>query len=331
MSDAADAFDKFFKAGYVPGYRQRDDLNSFHPTVRQQLRSLQDSWNVALGNARSDVPKHVRTKPFYLDFVDADEKNATAFCYDGHALIAVTAPLIFGLSDICLALSKSNEVATALGIQYVPDDYNQLHAVLLSIISAFIVAHEYTHHVYGHVSEDDWLTPFLHISSCSGGSLAQQIDEIVADGYSIYHVLENNIVTTTANGPNPFFSLNSDGSSVNREQMVAIIAVVVAAYMFTLRECDLSILTVYTLSHPPPPVRLELVMTESFLWARKFPTLGAFLQHSFRALASVAARVIVGVDKAMQVWTQQRPFLQSPAGQAYTQALIDGVNKFKAS
>jgi hypothetical protein len=88
-------------------------------------------------------PGHVSTKPCHLDFVDADEKNATAFCYDGHALIAVIVPLIFALSDICLALNKSDEVAAALGIQYVADDYNQLHAVLLSIISPFVVAHEY--------------------------------------------------------------------------------------------------------------------------------------------------------------------------------------------
>jgi hypothetical protein len=108
MSDAADAFDRFFKAGHVPGYRQRDDLSRFHPTVRDQLHSLRDSWNVSLSNARRDVPGHVNTKPFHLDFVDADEKNATAFCYDGHALIAVTVPLIFNLSDICLALSKSD-------------------------------------------------------------------------------------------------------------------------------------------------------------------------------------------------------------------------------
>src|ERR1022692_1458206 len=123
MRDGADAFDAFFKAGYVPGYRQRDDLSKFHPTVRDQLRSLQESWNVSLGNARRNVPGHVDTKPFHLDFVDADEQNATAFCFGGYALIAVNVPLIFALSDICLALSKSDEVATVLGIQYVADDY----------------------------------------------------------------------------------------------------------------------------------------------------------------------------------------------------------------
>jgi len=195
----------------------------------------------------------------------------------------------------------------------------------------FIVAHEYTHHVYRHVSENDRLNPFLHISSCSGGSLEKQIDEVVADGYSIYHVLENSIVTTTGSGPNPFFSLNSDKSSLTPEQTIATVALVVAAYMFTLRECNLSLLTAYTLSHPPPPVRLELTMTESFLWARKFPALGEFLQRNFRALASAAARAMVGADKASHMWTDQRAFLESPAGQTYTQALINGVNKFKAS
>jgi hypothetical protein len=295
------------------------------------LRALQDSWNVALGNARHDIPSHVDTKPFHLDFVEADRETATAFCYGGFALIAVSAPLLFSLSDVCMKLSKSPEIATVLGIPFVPDDYNQFHAVLLSILSAFVVAHEYTHHVYGHVSEDDWLSPFLHISACSGGSLAQQTDEVIADGYAIYHVLENNVVTTTANGPNPFFALNSDGSTVSDQQMVAMVAVVVAAYMFTLHECPLSLLTAYTLSHPPPPVRLELVMTEAFLWAREFPALGKFLQKNFLSLASVAAPVIVGQNKAKEMWGQQKPFLQSAVGKAYTQALIDSANKFKAS
>jgi hypothetical protein len=329
--DAADAFDDFFKKGHVPRYRQRDDLSRFHPTVREQLRLIQDTWIFALNNAARDVPEHVNTKPFHFDFVDADEKNATAFCYEGYALIAITVPLIFQLSDICLILSKSAHVAAALRVPYVADDYNQFHVALFSAISAFIVAHEFTHHAYGHVSEDDWFTPFLHISSCSGGSLEQQTEELVADGYSMYHVLENFLVTIISNGPSPLLLLNSDNSALTQEQTLAMIVVAVAAYLFTLRECELSILTAYTLSHPPPLVRLEMVMTEAFLWARKFPTLAAFLQRNFNSLTSVSARAILGREKSAEVWDRQRPFLQSTAGESYTQALINGVNKFKAS
>lgn len=84
-------------------------------------------------------------------------------------------------------------MATLLGVQQSVEEYNALHAVLYYILMSFVMAHEYTHHVHGHVCLPSAETgpPNEILDTGCNGDLEGQIKEIAADGYSVYHVLAN--------------------------------------------------------------------------------------------------------------------------------------------
>jgi hypothetical protein len=87
--------------------------------------------------------------------VDSDIPNAFAFLYDEFSFIAITVPLIYAISEVCLLLSKSHQLAQLPGVSPSRADYNELHTVLFYILVSFVVGHEWTHHVHGHVSVSD--------------------------------------------------------------------------------------------------------------------------------------------------------------------------------
>ena len=122
--------------------------------------------------------------------MEAAERNAIAFRYDEFSFIALTTPLIFAISDVCLLLSKSETIAAQLGVRWSEDEYGALHAALFEILIAFVVGHEWAHHVHGHVIDDSSLLP-NEILGIGAGSLQDQIKEVVADGYSAHYALYN--------------------------------------------------------------------------------------------------------------------------------------------
>jgi len=96
-------------------YRGRSDLSRLTPTLQDQLRGIQSTFNEALRHEKRDVPEHVDHPPFHVDYVDSGIQNALAFRYAGYSFIAITVPLICAMSDACLLLSKSAELVRLLG------------------------------------------------------------------------------------------------------------------------------------------------------------------------------------------------------------------------
>jgi hypothetical protein len=115
------------------------------------LADIRKSLGEALTLAKAD-PAHYSHDPFHLDYIDSEEPNALAFCYGGYAFIGVTIPLTTLLWDTCHLLSTSQPVISVLGLGGVGCDQQMLHVVLFRSILNFIVAHEWAHHVRGHLS-----------------------------------------------------------------------------------------------------------------------------------------------------------------------------------
>jgi hypothetical protein len=328
---AAAKFKEFFETHNIPRYGQRSDLSRLNPVLREQLRLFQETFNFALENEQLDVAGHVDHPPFHVDYVDAEVANANAFRYGEYSFIAISVPLIYELSDLCLVLSRSPLIAQLLAVQYSGENYNQLHAVMFAIITAFVVAHEYTHHVFGHTSESDALNVFLGMASPSiiTGSQWVQVDELVADGYAIYHVLANYVGKLNVNSPNQFFALNADKSCLTDEQMFATIVVTVAGLWLTWPEQKPDLVKIYGLDHPLVPARLKALMHESIGWCRQNRhELEEFMVGNFQALLSGAAQAVLG-EKSNQVWAEQTAFLKSPDGTRYVSALMNGVDRFR--
>lgn len=313
-------------------YRGRHDLSGLPPMLQEQLHGIQETFNAALRNEKQGVPEHVDHPPFHLDYVDSSIKNALAFQYEGYSFIAITIPLIYHISDVCLRLSKSATLATLLGVRSSNEKFHELHDVLFYILTAFIVMHEWTHHVHGHVCPEGVETIFPNEIMDSGcnGNMKIQIEEIAADGYSVYYML-----TFLINGGGrswlTLLKLDAEQASVQDEVLFALIVVAVGAYLFVRPAPDLNRIDIYKETHPPQVARMSFIIEEAFRWCRKNrPALEAWMKGRF--LNYINAVVEVTLDKnGAQVWGDQMAFLESEEGAKYVSALGEGLNDYRQS
>src|SRR5262249_13853970 len=92
------------------------------------------------------------------------------------------------LWDLCHRLSTSGPITTALGLDTSECDPLMLHIVLFRVILNFVIAHEWAHHVRGHVSRLSkpgiWVDE-VRLGS-GGGSIHVQRVEGHAVGYDAY-------------------------------------------------------------------------------------------------------------------------------------------------
>lgn len=311
-------------------YKGRHDLTGLPPQVQRQLRLIQTVFNDSLRNEKH-VPEHVAHPPFHVDYVDSDVENALAFRYEDYSFIGITVPLIYGTSDVCLSLSKSPTVFKLLRVEPSVEDYNAVHAALFYNLCAFVVAHEFTHHVHGHVCVlgADTLFPNEILDTGLKGNLKSQIREIVADGYSIYHVLAN-LFDGGRETAITALKLDAEEPSVQDEALLSLVVVAVGAYLFVRPLEKLNETEVYKDTHPPQVVRLDCIMQEAIHWCRQNrPQLQTWMTAArFQELMNAAVEATVGLNGA-QVAGDQAAFMKSEEGAKYHRALADGVNAYK--
>jgi hypothetical protein len=167
-------------------------------------------------------------------------------------------------------------------------------------------------------------------SGCTG-DLEAQIKEVVADGYSIYHVLAN-LLDGTGRSWLTALELDGENVSVQDRVLLSLVVVGVGAYLFVRVRPDLNRLDVYKLTHPPQAARMNFIMQEGMHWCRQNrPGLEASMTESrFKELMTVAREATLGVD-SVQVWGHQTAFLLTEEGDQYISALAQGVNAYKQS
>jgi hypothetical protein len=301
-----------------------------HPAIREQLLLFQNSFNQELRNEKLNVPEHVSHPPFHFDYVDSDIQNALAFRTERHSFIAITVPLVFSLSDVCRFLSKSGTVCTLLGVEHSTDEYSPLHAALFSTVLNFVVSHEFTHHVHGHLTRIDTDLSFRNEILDNGhiGDLEEQIQEIVADGYSIYHVLAN-LIDGSGRSWLAVLELGQKENHIQNQALFTLAILAVAAYFFAHPASQWTDL--YKLTHPPQPVRMNCIIEEALNWSshNNHHELNASMTmtriQQIMAAASEAASTPANADH----WRELISYLQTGAGARYYKDLTDGVNTYK--
>lgn len=336
------AFDRYFQTHfpYVPPVRPEDrdarrfkgrqDLTALPPMLQDQLRRIQEMFNDALLNEKKNVAEHAEHLPFHVDYVEAAEQNAIAFRHDEYSFIALTTPLIFAISDVCLLLSQSEKVATLLGVRWSKEEYNELHAILFEILTWFVVTHEWSHHVHGHVLDGGNLFP-AEILSHSGGSLESQIKEVVADGYSVYYELANLICGSGRRLILQHLGFDSEQPGLQDRVMFALFVIAVGGFMFMRPTPDLNQINIFAETHPPQAARMKLIMDEPIGWCRQNrPELESWMETQFQILMNAVAEAVLGVSAA-QAWGSQVAFLHSEKGRKYIADLATGVDYYRLS
>jgi hypothetical protein len=291
---------------------------------------MQETFNEALRNEKQGIPEHVGHPPFHFDYVDSSVQNALAFRYEGYSFIALTVPLIDAISRVCLRLSKSPRLATLLGVRPSDDEYNELQFVLFQILTAFVVTHEWTHHVLGHVCLEDAESIFSNeiLDTGCNGNVEAQIEEIVADGYSVHHVLAH-LIDGAGRSVLTLLKLGAELTSIQDQVLFALVVVAVGAYLFVRPAPDLK--DIYKLTHPPQAARMNFLMLEASGWCKQNrPELERWMKGRYHNLMNAAAEATCGKSGA-QVWGDQTAFLRSEEGAEYISALARGVKAYKQS
>lgn len=316
------------------GYLGKADLDRLRPETLpgSLLESLQGMLNDALRHENTAIPEHIDHDPFHFDYVDSAEPNALAFCSGGYSFIGVTIPLLEQLWRACVRLSESADVASALAVPQKTEESNlptsaqRIQVVLFRLQLFFVVLHEYTHVVHGHVTRQALEAGFpSEVLIDEGGSLEQQACEADADGYAVYYVLTS-VIGGAEERTHLLDVLNLLEKPPDEQDRLLVGAFILAvgAFLFIRPPQALTITSAYRFTHPPHAARMNLVMKAVKSWCvQNRPALVAWMtlerfQASMRAIAAATWGMNGGQD-----WSEQTRFLQSEPGRVYFRELDD--------
>jgi hypothetical protein len=325
-----EAFDRWFR---TLGFRGRDTLQDLPESLQEQLRALQTMYNEAFERERT-FPEYTRTLPLYFDYIDADVENAIATTDDEHfAFIGITRQLVFKISDLCILLARADSpICRAITVQPSPEPYNALQGTLVYILLSFIVAHEWSHHKHGHLTQFSSPGKIFQevLNTAPVGSMDDQIKEIAADGYAAFLILAH-LFDDRRGTFLPFLTFNPAPPHDALEQVfLTFLIVAFSGFMMQLPACNLDGTTVQRLTHPPAQARLNCFMREVAAWcSHNRRELDKWIVGHFQTLLNATTEAIYGVPNFRHVWADQFHFLHSPQGQQYDKKLTEGINAYK--
>jgi hypothetical protein len=196
----------------------------------------------------------------------------------------------------------------------------------------FLFSHEYTHHVHRHCVEASAFTQLrneLPIGRGCGG-LDPQAQELDADGYAVMlvlaHVLRGERRTSAleALGQGDLPALAGD------EVLLLCLLLTTFAYLCSFWRTEARIVSLYDLTHPPPPIRIKYVIEVAKMWCSLNDSLPTtwFDPARLERLFAAAAELIDATTK--QTWQQRISVLRSREGEEYDRRLyarFEGLRK----
>ncbi len=321
------AFDAAVKARNNFDYRGIADLEELRagdPEGRQfaQLIQLRDSFNEALAAEGQNIIGDAPHAPFYLDYLDSDKSNALAFKDDHYSFIGVALPLVTELLSITQQIAASDEIVSLLGLPPTTDR-EMLQAVMFSMLLGFVASHEYAHHTHGHLVHPIDSSPVV-------GRLWLQAREADADGWAAYLVLS--LWGLADARPVLLKLLGLEQATKLAQDAVAFACFVAAHAAFCLRRPQpMDMDKVYWHSHPPQPVRLQLMSRHvvKFIGECRGGVQETLTQQWYQSLIDTLSRLMWTGRNDAAIWRQQSEFLRTANGAAYQGALIAELDVFR--
>jgi len=298
------------------------------PSFRSFLYLIQETMNEALRLEGVNASGGIQHSPFHFDYLDVGDgmKNAHAFQYSGFSFIVVTLPLVELVWHLSHGLSRSPNVVELMRLDTGTVEPDALQGLLFKIQLAFLVSHEYTHHVHRHCAESQsgvigvW-TEFLHDTTC--GNMNSQAQELDADGYAAYLVLAH--LLRGEMRPSALAELGradmpgTDGDAL----LLSCFFLAVLAFFCEFWRGDIDMASIYKFRHPPPPVRIKYMIQVAEMWCGQNGSVPQswFSPARFQELFRVAAEFIG--ETTRQPWDAQMSFLRGADGVQYDQQLFE--------
>ena len=312
-------------------YRGKCDVcePTFDPSVISLLLGIQSMMNGALAAENKHIPDHVPHDPFYFDYIDSEEPNAIAFCYEEYSFIGITVPFVERCLQVARGLATSSDVVRLIGTppQYRGSD--RLVAAFTRLQLSSIIAHEWAHHVHGHVPSGHDGALFAEFAA-HDGSLDLQARELDADGYSAYLILANLFAS-----PERLSALQSIGcehkiATAQDESLFAFFVCAIEGQLSARPFVPIHERSVYERTHPPPALRMNSIIEHARGWCRHnrpgllhCPTMKN-LGVLMTAVGAVTWQMNGGVN-----WDEDIRFLKSDEGRNYCDELNERVNRLK--
>src|SRR6266849_3168392 len=327
MIPAEDILDRVVRT-QLRDVRKLDIESVQSPSFRSFLYLLQKTMNEELRLEAMNASGGVKHPPFHFDYlaVGAGIKNALSVQHAGFSFIVVTLPLVESLWHLSRRLSRSSAVVELLHLDPAKVAPDALHGLLFTIQLAFLVSHEYTHHVHRHCVESQsgviglW-TEFLHDAAC--GSMNSQAQELDADGYAAYLVLAH--LLRGKMRPSALVELGrSDMPDTDGDELLLMcFFLAVLAFFCEFWNGDIDMASVYQFTHPPPPVRIKYMIQVAEMWCGQNGSVPKswFSPERLRELFRAVAEVIGGT--ARQTWDGQMAFLRRADGVQYDRQLFE--------
>jgi hypothetical protein len=327
---AAVRLDRYFRRRRLRGYHGKKNLDTLRPELAAFLADVQSALNDSLKDENRQMPGHVEHPPFYFDYIDSDEPNALAFRVADYSFIGLTMPLVYSLWDSCVELSRSNGVGDLLETAPIPEREEAILTVMFQNQLIFLVTHEYTHHVHGHLSDQVPSSVFFEeiITSDDNGDLASQAFEMDADGYAVYLMLSH-----LMNGPRRAQAiglLNCEHAHRDLQDRVLFSSFVMAigAMLLVTSPPSVDFHKYRTRTHPLPAARMDWIMhhATNFCSENGKSHVVTMAKQTFQAVMVIVERAILEIRPAND-WREQVAFLKSEVGSQYLRELIARVRK----
>lgn len=311
------------------GYVGKLDIEQAEsPSFRSFLHVIQKAMNEALRLEDVNASGGVQHPPFHFDYLDVSDgiKNAHAFQYAEFSFIVVTLPLVEMVWHLSHRLSRSPIVVDLVRLDTGTVEPDALQGLLFKLQLAFLVSHEYTHHVHRHCAESEsgvigvW-TEFLHDTTC--GNMNSQAQELDADGYAAYlvlaHLLRGETRLSALAGLGRADMPGTDGDAL----LLTCFFLAVLAFFCEFWRGDIDMASIYKFRHPPPPVRIKYMIQVAEMWCGQNGSVPQswFSAARFQELFRVAAESFG--ETARQPWDTQMSFLRGADGVQYDQQLFE--------
>lgn len=325
------AFDEAVKAQANFDFRGIADLDalreqdaSLSPLI-DQLIEIRDMMNAALAVEGQNIVGDAQHGPFYFDYIDSPRSQALAFKDAGHSFIGVTIPLVFEVRNLVQLIVHAPAVVSGIGLPH-DTDPEMLHGVLFWMLFGFITAHEYAHHTHGHWSTID---DGRHVT----GLLRRQAREADADGWAAYLTLAFWLLSGGRALALKFLNLKDAPVAVQDDVMVSCFVVAQAAFTFLREPKPVEKDEVYWDTHPPQPVRLQLMSRHVLKFLSEFRpgVRDTMTQPRYQTLMDTVSRLMWTKGRHPALWREHHKFLRSPEGITYRDALIAELDVFRAT
>jgi len=275
----------------------------------------------ALNNEPQNVPSHVSHPPFQCVHSDSDEPQASAIRMDGVSVVWITKGMFGLVWTACDRLSKSEHVLQLFN--HAPA--KQIHAALFQTQLAFMLCHEYAHHVHGHLAHASF--------GLEAGNIQTQVFEVDADCYAVYFVLN-----FLMNGPGRAVAVerlscaNANGDAQDKTLLSSFI-LATGGFLYATPPVPLNTTKIYQQRYPPLAARMNWITQTAMDWCdqndqlhlKKWITL-----DNWRALMVFAATAVSELNGGAH-WGDQINFLISERGAEYVKTVMERYLEYKNS